>query len=137
MKPAIRALFIALLLLSGLAFGQEKPGPKPKGTGAHNEKVEEVIREEKGKGLRHIGGGVEEKEKVIPIENGKKESRRTDATFFDPKTKQTIHHQVGLTDSKGEPVKREKEALEDIRTKAPEKDRNVIFHPYTPPPKKK
>ncbi len=137
MKPVLRALVIALLFVSGVAFGQGKPGPKPKGTGPHNEKVEEIIREEKAKGLVHIGGGVGEKEQVIKIDNGKKESRRTDATFQDPKTLEIYHHQVGLTDSKGEPIKREKEALEDIRNKAPEQDRNVKFHPYTPPPKKK
>lgn len=137
MRPALRVLFVAFLLLSGVAFGQTKPGPKPKGTGPHNEKVEEVIRQEKAKGMDHVGGGVAKKEQVLDTKGGNKDARRTDATFFDPKTGQTTHHQVGLTDSKGEPIKREKEALEDIRTKAQEKDRNVIFHPYTPPPKKK
>ncbi len=137
MRPAIHALLAALLLLSGAAFGQGKPGPKPKGTGAHNEKVEEVAREEKAKGMEYLGGGVGGKEKVIQTEGGNKESRRADLTFQDPATKQITHHQVGLTNSKGEPIKREKEALEDIRTKADEKNRNVIFHPYTPPPPKK
>lgn len=131
--------FVVFFLPAGALQAQEKTGPKPKGTGAHNEKVEQIIREEKAKGNIHLGGGVGEKELVIPTSGGNKESRRPDASFRNVKTGETEHHQVGQNNAKGEPVKREREALEDLRTRAPATDRNVQFSPYTPapPPKKK
>lgn len=44
----------------------KKPGPKTKGTGAHNEKIEEIIKRESAKpGVTHIGGGMEKTENII------------------------------------------------------------------------
>ena len=44
----------------------KKPRPKTKGTGAHNEKIEEIIKRESAKpGVTHIGGGMEKTENII------------------------------------------------------------------------
>ena len=92
----------------------KKPGPKTKGTGAHNEKTEEIIKRESAKpGVTHIGGGMEKTENIINTPNGSKPYRRMDASF--KRADGSIYHiNVGRTLEDGKTgIKRERQALED------------------------
>ena len=92
----------------------KKPGPKTKGTGAHNEKTEEIIKRESVKpGVTHIGGGMEKTENIINTPNGSKPYRRMDASF--KRADGSIYHiNVGRTLEDGKTgIKRERQALED------------------------
>ncbi len=64
-------------------------------------------------GWEHEGGG-EKKEEVIRTPGGKKSSRRPDITMKSPETGEEYRENVGRTTSSGEPVSREREALDDI-----------------------
>ena len=91
----------------------KKPGPKPKGTGEHNAKIEEIINREASKpGITHIGGG-SKTEITINTPNGSKPYRRMDASF--QRADDSIYHiNVGRTlndDNTG--IKRERLALEE------------------------
>ena len=91
----------------------KKPGPKPKGTGGHNAKIEEIINREASKpGITHIGGG-SKTEITINTPNGSKPYRRMDASF--QRADDSIYHiNVGRTlndDKTG--IKRERLALEE------------------------
>ena len=91
----------------------KKPGPKPKGTGAHNAKIEEIINREASKpDIIHIGGG-SKTEITINTPNGSKPYRRMDTSF--QRADGSIYHiNVGRTlndDKTG--IKRERLALED------------------------
>ena len=91
----------------------KKPGPKPKGTGEHNAKIEEIINREASKpGITHIGGG-SKTEITINTPNGSKPYRRMDASF--QRADDSIYHiNVGRTlndDKTG--IKRERLALEE------------------------
>ena len=91
----------------------KKPGPKPKGTGAHNAKIEEIINREASKpDITHIGGG-SKTEITINTPNGSKPYRRMDTSF--QRADGSIYHiNVGRTlndDKTG--IKRERLALED------------------------
>ena len=93
----------------------KKPGPKTKGTGAHNEKTEEIIKRESAKpGVTHIGGGMEKTENIINTPNGSKPYRRMDASF--KRADGSIYHiNVGRTLEDGKTgIKRERQALEDV-----------------------
>ncbi|WP_455063960.1 hypothetical protein [Prevotella fusca] len=87
--------------------------PKPKGTRAHNAKIEEIINREASKpGITHIGGG-SKTEITINTPNGSKPYRRMDTSF--QRADGSIYHiNVGRTlndDKTG--IKRERLALED------------------------
>ena len=113
-----------------------KPGPKTNPNAPHNKKSREIIEREKKKGMKHIGGG-NLPEKVVRTEGGKKPYRRMDASFKDPKTGKVTHYNVGkktqkVDSSTGEPVpiKRERDAIKDVKTTAPKKDRDIRFEAY-------
>ncbi|WP_152541374.1 RHS repeat-associated core domain-containing protein [Kallotenue papyrolyticum] len=95
---------------------QKKRGPKPKGTGPHNEKVEERIKDlkgELGKDWEHTHGGTK-KEEYIETPGGTKNARRPDITYKNKKTGEVHRENVGKTYKDGRPVKRETDALNDI-----------------------
>ncbi len=107
-----------------------KPGPKTNPRAPHNKKIRQVIRQEKAKGKIHIGGG-SKTELIVKTPNGKKPYRRMDASFRDPTTGKIEHHNVGLSNrGRGDPIARERDALDDVRTYGPPKDQNITFHSY-------
>jgi RHS repeat-associated protein len=103
----------------------KKPGPKSKGTGDHNAKIEEIIKRETAKpGVEHIGGG-NKAEIIIETPGGHKDIRRMDASF---KVDDIYHINVGRTleDSKTGVI-RERLALEDAKSAG----HNVSFEGYS------
>jgi hypothetical protein len=102
-----------------------KRGPKPWPEGAHNETIERRIAELEAEGHVLIAGGPL-KEEVIDIENGHKTARRPDIKTIAPDG--TIHREnVGRTNASGEPVRREREALDDIEQAT---GTRPVFTPY-------
>lgn len=104
----------------------KKPGPKTKGTGEHNAKIEEVIRRESAKpGVTHIGGG-SKTEMIIDTEGGEKPYRRMDASF-QRADKSVYHVNVGRTLEDGQTgIKRERLAIDDVLSKG----HDVSFEGY-------
>jgi RHS repeat-associated protein len=114
-----------------------KPGPKTDPNAPHNRKVNEIIAEEKAKGREHVGGGTGPgglTEISVETPGGNKPYRRMDASFRDPQTGEVVHHNVGLENKRGDAIKRERDAIEDVTTKADPADRNLTFHGYDPEP---
>jgi len=107
-----------------------KPGPKTDPEAPHNKMIRQIIKDETDKGLDHIGGGTKT-EKVLQTPGGFKPVRRPDVSFEDPVTKEITHHNVGM--GVHQPIIREREALQDIRTLADPKNRNITYHSYTNP----
>ncbi|SDF90630.1 RHS repeat-associated core domain-containing protein [Pedobacter terrae] len=107
----------------GTPYG--KPGPKTKGTGDHNAKIDEIIQRESAKpGVTHVGGG-SKTEILIPTPGGHKDVRRMDASFEDPKGR--YHINVGRTLEDGKTgVIRERLALEDVKNQG----HKVTFEGY-------
>ncbi|MFI2857641.1 hypothetical protein ACH6EH_10890 [Paenibacillus sp. JSM ZJ436] len=88
-----------------------KTGPKPFGTGPHNEKIAEVAGQVSDG--RIIAGGQLLPEKAIPTPNGLKASRRPDILVEKPDG--SIYGiNVGKTTKSGAPIKREMEAIYDL-----------------------
>ena len=88
-----------------------KTGPKPFGTGPHNEKIAEVAR--KVRDGRIIAGGQLLPEKAILTPNGLESSRRPDILVEKPDG--SIYGiNVGKTTKSGAPIKREMEAIYDL-----------------------
>lgn len=112
----------------------EKPGPKP--NGEHRKKIDEILKRELDRGLEHLGGGPET-EVTVDTKNGYKPYRRADLTFRDPVTGKIQHHNVGLSNVSGEPILREREALEDFRRHANNGNRNITLHSYGNRPRAK
>jgi len=104
----------------------KKPGPKAKGTGDHNAKIEEIINRETAKpGVEHIGGGNIE-EITIDTKGGVKDTRRMD-TSFEKANGDIYHVNVGKSLDDGlTGIIREREALED----AINAGKNVTFESY-------
>ena len=92
----------------------KKRGPKPKGTGRHNLKIEEVAKQIKDGKIIAGGGRGYPPEAKIPTPNGIKESRRPDILVerFDDGSIYGIN--VGKTTASGAPIKREAEAINDL-----------------------
>jgi RHS repeat-associated protein len=102
-----------------------KRGPKPWPEGAHNETIERRIAELEAEGHVLVAGGPL-KEEVVDIESGHKTARRPDITTIAPDG--TIHREnVGRTNASGEPVRREREALDDLEQ---ETGTRPVFTPY-------
>ncbi|MCL5247599.1 RHS repeat-associated core domain-containing protein [Cellulophaga sp. 20_2_10] len=103
-----------------------KPGPKAKGTGDHNAKIDEIIkREEAKKGVKHVGGG-SKAEIIIDTQGGNKPYRRMDASFERPNGSR-YHINVGRTLTDGKTgIIRERLALEDVKGKG----HKVTFEGY-------
>lgn len=54
-----------------------------------------------------------------------------DATFEDPKTGKTEHHNVGKSNRKrGAPISRERDAIDDVENNADPDNRDITFHSY-------
>ena len=102
-----------------------KTGPKPKGTGPHNETIDRRIQELKDQGHTHTHGG-SKKEEVIPTPGGDKSSRRPDITTIDP-SGNTYRENVGRTKADGTPVTREVSAANDIEQAT---GTRPVFTPY-------
>ncbi|WP_437823410.1 hypothetical protein [Tenacibaculum mesophilum] len=91
-----------------------KPGPKAKGTGDHNAKIDEIIVREKAKpGIEYIGGG-SKTEVIIDTTGGLKDTRRMDASF--KRADGSVYHiNVGRSLADGKTgIIREIEALKDV-----------------------
>jgi len=104
----------------------KKPGPKSKGTGDHNAKIEEIIQRESAKpGVEHIGGG-SKTEIIIDTNGGHKPIRRMDASF--ERADGSVYHiNVGKTLEDGKTgVIRERLALEDVKNAGKE----ITFEGY-------
>lgn len=104
----------------------QKPGPKSKGIGDHNAKIDEIITRETAKpGVEHIGGG-SETEVVIRTDGGHKDMRRMD-TSFERADGSVYHINVVRTLEDGKTgFIRERLALEDAKNAGHE----VTFEGY-------
>jgi hypothetical protein len=109
----------------GGATGQKR-GPVPWPNGPHNQKIWEIVRSLIERGYEHTkGGGSGAPEEVIQIAGGHKSARRPDATLVDPSGKE-YRFNVGRTYKSGAPIKREVDAIEDLRRMGIDTD----FFPY-------
>lgn len=119
---------------NGAGAGQRGPpsctskrGPKPYPTGAHNQAIAERIQELITQGYVHLNGG-NLTEEFIRTPNGIKSARRPDITMLAPDG--TLYREnVGLTNSLGNPVPREVDALNDIEGQTGQRP---VFTPYVP-----
>jgi hypothetical protein len=105
----------ALTMGIGSVAGASKTGPKPKGVGPHNLKIEEVALQVKARGHKVLAGGGRgyAPEAIIRTPGGYKNTRRPDLLVERPDgTRYVIN--VGKTDKSGLPVKRERKAIEDL-----------------------
>ena len=93
-----------------------------KGGPAHQGKVDDVVKDMEKRGL---DTGTELK---VKTPDGEKGSRYVDAYGKDPKTGKVVEtHQVGKQTKKGEPIARERRALDDIEGAT---GKRPDFHPY-------
>jgi hypothetical protein len=103
-----------------------QPGPKRDPNAPHNKKIGEVADQLEAEGNLIIAGGMREQEQLIRTPGGVKSGRRPDIIYKTPiGEKKAVN--VGKTDSKGEPVKREKEAQRDLNENG---DLPTTFVPY-------
>jgi len=96
--------------------GGAKRGPKPRGNGPHNTTVDGRIAElktELGRNWTHEHGG-QKVEQFIDIKAGFKTARRPDISFYNNRTGEWYFEQVGLFESIGRPMSRERKAILDI-----------------------
>ena len=116
--------------------GWKKRGPKPEGTGPHNDAIANVIAKNKLLGHKHIGGGGKKTpELIIKTPGGHKPYRRPDASFRHKDTGEIFHVNVGRKNQRSglekggvDPIIRERKALEDIRNIG----ENISFEHYNP-----
>jgi hypothetical protein len=94
-------------------FGLTARGPKPGGTGAHNQAIKSWGDEVIANGGTIIQGGGYEKEKLFETPNGHKSGRRPDIVWKDADGS-THWGNVGKTNAKGKPVNREILAMQDL-----------------------
>lgn len=93
-----------------------------KGGDAHQAKVEEVAAEVEDRGLKA------KKEQVVETPEGSKSKRFVDVAGIDESTKKIEEmHQVGRQTKSGQPVAREKKAMDDIEKATGKRPK---FHPY-------
>lgn len=96
-----------------MSLGKSKTGPKPKGTGPHNLKIEEVATQVNDGEIIAGGGRGYPPEAKIPTPSGVKTHRRPDILV--KRSDGSVYGiNVGKTTAKGAPVKREIEALHDL-----------------------
>ncbi|HVH42318.1 MAG TPA: hypothetical protein VM925_08235, partial [Labilithrix sp.] len=120
----------------------DKPGPKTERDEEHNTKIRNVIASYRRRGYRLISGGAAagavggllESPITIP-DTG--ETRRADAVLEHPKTKDKVYVNVGKgflknrgEFKKGDPIKREREAAEDIKKVAAAEGARFKFYAY-------
>jgi uncharacterized protein RhaS with RHS repeats len=112
-------------------FGLAKRGPKAKGCGPHNQMIEDWGKEIEAAGGKILsGGGVRNETKVSTV-GGHKDGRRPDVIFETAEGKK-IYGQVGKQDAQGNPITRERKAIDDLKTKTSGKDKpdDVQFRAY-------
>jgi hypothetical protein len=101
---------------SGPAAGRSPPNPHgSRGGPAHQEAVKRRIKELEAEGHEHLAGG-SKLEEVIETRGGSKSSRRPDITTRAPDGS-IYRENVGRSTAKGEPVARERRALDDVEAK--------------------
>ena len=103
----------------------EKKVPNPngkKGSLEHREKIDEVVKEMENRNLLVV------KEVFIRLFGKSKKCRFADAAGFDEDNNFAEIHQVGKTNKNGTPVKRERDALDDIEEA---KGIRPKFHPFS------
>jgi RHS repeat-associated protein len=112
-------------------FGLAKRGPKAKGCGPHNQMIEDWGKEIEAAGGKILSGGGVEKESKIATTGGHKDGRRPDVIFETADGKK-IYGQVGKQDAQGNPITRERKAIDDLKTKTSGKDKpdDVQFRAY-------
>jgi hypothetical protein len=98
---------------SGKSGGRLKTGPKPKGTGPHNLKIEEIAAQVKDGQIIGGGGRGYPPEAKISTPNGLKTHRRPDILVQKPDGSY-YGINVGKTTANGAPIRREVEALYDL-----------------------
>ncbi|MCT8954755.1 hypothetical protein MN546_20140 [Pseudomonas lundensis] len=114
------------------AFGLAKRSPKTNGEGPPNQVIQAWGQEVEATGGRVIAGGGVRKEQLVLTPRGNKDGRRPNIIYEDVEGK-LIYGNVGKNRAdQTTPIVREKQALDDIRTKikgefAPD---DVQFRPY-------
>ena len=98
---------------NGGSSEKAKTGPKPKGTGPHNLKIEDIASQVTDGTIIAGGGRGYPPEAVIPTPGGGKGSRRPDILVQRPDGS-LYGINVGKTTANGAPIKREVEALYDL-----------------------
>ena len=94
---------------------RSKTGPKPKGTGPHNLKIEEIASNINDGNVIAGGGRGYAPERLIQTPGGIKKARRPDILV--KREDGTIYGiNVGKTTSHGTPIKRELEAIKDLES---------------------
>ena len=93
-----------------------------KGCPEHQEKIQELGESIERKGLTPFF------EYVFNINGGKKKKRFADVVGLTPKMKLVEIHQVGKMNENGTPVKRERDAINDIEENLNNKSIKVQFH---------
>jgi RHS repeat-associated protein len=117
------AIVVAVVLTRGAilkAFGkreepQKSAAPNPRGSRGsqeHQDRIDERIGELKDEGMTHRAGGPKPEEKVR-TPGGRKESRRPDITM-EREDGSMYRENVGRANKHGTPVKRERDAMQDI-----------------------
>ncbi len=105
-------------LFSGIAGKSGRGRESPE----HKRKVQEVVSDIERRGF------IPKKEFAIATPFGKKSYRLADVVAIDSFTERVVEiHQIGKTTSKGLPVPREVEAIQDIEMVM---GLTVIYHPY-------
>ena len=108
----------------GSSQGGSKTGPKPAGTGPHNQKITDVANSVKDGKV--VAGGQQLPEKAINTAGGIKNSRRPDIILERPDGSQ-YGINVEKTTTPGAPIKREADAINDLEGVGFE----MHFVPYT------
>jgi hypothetical protein len=97
----------------GVVVHNAKRGPKTDPNAPHNSTIEELADLLDAEGVNILAGGRRLPEKLIPTPCGKKSGRRPDILFEDRfGNRRGIN--VGKNDSKGNPVPREADAINDL-----------------------
>jgi RHS repeat-associated protein len=98
---------------SPAAGGGAKRGPKTDPTSPHNAAIRAEAEALEAEGNRIIAGGGRAKERLIATQGGAKGGRRPDIIYKTP-SGELRGRNVGLVDSKGQPIPREQSALDDL-----------------------
>jgi RHS repeat-associated protein len=95
------------------AAGGAKRGPKTDPTAPHNATIRSQAAALEAEGNAVIAGGGRAKERLIKTPGGAKSGRRPDILYESPNG-ELRGRNVGLVDSKGQPILREQRALDDL-----------------------
>ena len=112
-------------------LGLAKRGPKTNGCGPHNEMIAEWGKEVEAAGGTILAGGGALPETKIPTVGGIKGGRRPDIIYTEASGGK-IYGNVGKNDAQGNPIKREREAMDDLKNKTQGNDKpdDMQFRSY-------